>query len=142
MPRNSLICKLWNVDANPGITGPPSAKSSTMPTLPRNTSKRDRPLLDRRTVQVEGSAYPVGANVPSIDTNKTSRLDTSGMKYVTKTRTSENNNTRNTTNHNTTKTSPVEGYSLILSLTMRIRIVGAKKKSVGRSVGAKKKSPT
>ena len=92
MPRNSLICKLWNVDANPGITGPPSAESNTMPTLPRNTSARDRPLEDRRTVQVEGNAYPVGANVPSIDTTKTSTLEISGMKSVTKNRTSETTN--------------------------------------------------
>ena len=116
MPRNSLICKLWNVDAKPGIWGQPT-QSNTMPTLPKNTSARDRPLEDRRTVQVEGNAYPVGANVPSIDTTKTSTLEISGMKNVTKTRTSENTKTRNTTKYRNTRTSPVEGYSLILSLT-------------------------
>ena len=73
MPRNSLICKLWIVDANPGIRGPPSAESNTMPTLPRNTSERDRPLLDRRAVQVKGNAYPAKANMPPINANRSIR---------------------------------------------------------------------
>ena len=38
--------------------------------------------MDRRTVQVEGNAYQNGANVPSIDTTKTSTLAISGMKNV------------------------------------------------------------
>ena len=96
---------LWNVDANPGITGPPSAESNTMPTLPRNTSARDRPLEDRRTVQVEGKSHARDSDVPSIGSNKHSSVEPSGEKYVIKVCTSVNTMPRNTIKYNTTKTS-------------------------------------
>ena len=59
----------------------------------------------------------VGADMPSIHATKISTIERSCVKKVLQNRDSESTRLRNTTEDNTTKTSPVEGYSLILSLT-------------------------
>ena len=68
----------------------------------KRTSVRSIALEDRRTVQVEGNAYPVGADMPSIHATKISTIERSCVEKVLQNRDSESTRLRNTTEDNTT----------------------------------------